>query len=204
MNKLAALEEVEKVEQASENRLRVERKELSAVQVGVCALTRVDRDTLEQFLEGEPEIDFLIHVPKNAFVDELGLALAISRGVVVGSLGDCMRAMRRPDVSAYLPKDLEFVISGLRQHIGVMRVSRIADRSIAVVRHAPLRAVTMAVVNDYDLTAERVRLTVERYAPFDLLLVSNPNGRWSGSADIAAGSARIVMWRDLLSALHRP
>jgi hypothetical protein len=87
----------------------------------------------------------------------------------------------------------------------VTHLTRIYDRVFRISRRK-LGDVTVALVNEYELTAEHVRSTREIYGAFDAILKTNPNGRTTDAARAAADDLGIGIfkWGEFLSRLHKP
>ena len=63
---------------------------------------------------------------------------------------------------------------------------------------------TILALNNYDLTAEKVREAKSKYRTFDVILASNPNARISSIANDVAKELglKILTWRQLLGRLN--
>lgn len=151
----------------------------------------------------ESSIDFLLNIPKDAFIDGEVLEFSASAPFGVGGLGDLYTAINEKDFRGYIPKEVRFILRGLHQHSAVNQVIRANSRSYIISRHVanPLRVLAL---NEYDLTADAVRSGIETYGACDFVLASNPNCRLSSAATEAARHAGtgILMWHQLLGALN--
>ncbi|MFT7404681.1 hypothetical protein [Zhongshania sp.] len=148
-------------------------------------------------------IDFLLNIPKDAFIDGDVLDFAASSRFGVGGLGDLYIAINENIFREYIPKEVRFIMRGLQQHSAVNNVIRANSRSYIISRHVakPLRVLAL---NEYDLTADTLRSGIEKYGECDFFLASNPNCRLSEAASEAAchAGAGVLMWRQLLGALN--
>jgi len=151
----------------------------------------------------ESDVDFLLNIPKDAFIDGDVLEFAANAPFGVGGLGDLYTAINEKDFRGYIPKEVRFILRGLDQHSAVNHVIRANSRSYIISRHAakPLRVLAL---NEYDLTADALRSGIETYGECNFVLASNPNCRLSSAATEAARHAGtgILMWRQLLGALN--
>lgn len=152
---------------------------------------------------GQSDIDFLLNIPKDAFIDGEVLEFSTSKGFGVGGLGDLYTAINEKSFREYVPKEVRFILRGLRQHTAVNHVIRANSRSYIISRNManPLRVLAL---NEYDLTADAVRSGIDIYGECDFVLASNPNCRLSEAASEAARHAGtgILKWRQLLGALN--
>ncbi|EHR0921367.1 hypothetical protein KS884_004579 [Vibrio parahaemolyticus] len=164
-----------------------------------------ERSTLESVSGVDIEqLDFLLNIKKDAYIDGQLLELGSSAGFAVGGLGDIFSALNDRDISTYISAEMSFIIRGLSQHTRVTGLERLDNRRFRIQR-AGLDSVIILALNDYDFTAESVRSGIERYVEFDAILTSNPNCRRTGNCEIAAESAgvRILSWGELLGQLNR-
>ncbi|MFT6908641.1 MAG: hypothetical protein ACJAS1_005344 [Oleiphilaceae bacterium] len=164
-----------------------------------------DRSTIESVADLDVEqLDFLLNIKKDAYVDGQLLDLASSAQFAVGGLGDIFSALNDRNISGYVSAEVSFIIRGLQQHTRVTGLERLDNRRFRIQR-AGLDSVVVLALNDYDFTAESVRSGIEKYGKFDAILTSNPNCRRTGNCEMAAASAgvRILSWGELLGQLNR-
>ncbi|MDC5754731.1 hypothetical protein OPW41_13180 [Vibrio europaeus] len=164
-----------------------------------------ERSTLESVSEVDIEqLDFLLNIKKDAYIEGQLLELSSSAGFAVGGLGDIFSALNDRGISNYVSAEMSFIIRGLSQHTRVTGLERLDNRRFRIQR-AGLDSVTILALNDYDFTAESVRSGIEKYGEFDAILTSNPNCRRTGNCEMAAESAgvRIFSWGELLGQLNR-
>src|SRR6266581_1023944 len=180
------------------------RKKYCKIIVGTTAVDRFDASALTPFLEGTPEVSFVVNVPKESYITGNALRLGARHGIPIGGLGDLMRAVSLPDVSEYVSKEISFIERGLAQHTRIESYERLDDRRYLVRRH-DLNDVHVVFLNEYDLTADHVRTARSRYGPFTMLVITNPNGRATSSAVSAADAVgcSIYKWGDFMGALNR-
>jgi hypothetical protein len=178
--------------------------EWAPVIVGTAAAERLDASTLISLLQFEEPIHFVVNVPRESYIAGDAIALSERKSVPVGSLGDLMRAVSLPDVRKYVDKETEFITRGLRQHTRISDYHRSADRAYEISRHE-LPKISVVFLNEYEMTADHVRTARDRYGPFRLLVITNPNGRATTSAEGVAGSLGIEIhrWRSFLGRLNR-
>lgn len=148
-------------------------------------------------------IDFLLNIPKNAYFDGDLLSFAENTPFGVGGLGDLYTAVNEKEFLCYLPKEVRFILRGLRQHTAVSSVSRDNNRLYIIGRFGknPFRVLAL---NEYDLTADAIRSGIDLYGHCDFVLASNPNCRLSSAAQEAARSAGtgVLKWRQLLGVIN--
>jgi hypothetical protein len=202
--KITGHDEVASVELIAANRVKVFRTKFPTVIVGTGAASRLDAEELAAILRDDPKVDFVVNVPKEAFVTGDALALAVQNGVTIGGLGDLMRAIENADVSTYVSPEVAFIERGLRQHSRVVDFERVDDRRYVIERRG-LRTLTVVFLGEYELTADHVRVAQERYERFDFLVATNPNGRPTTASLEAAQSmgAKVLKWGPFLGALNR-
>jgi len=110
------------------------------------------------------------------------LKLAAEYSTPIGGLGDPMRAVRLPDISDYVSPDVGFGERAITQHSRVQSHERLADRHYILRRHG-LGDVNVVFLNEYELMADHLRTARSRYGHLDMLVMTNPNGRATSSAE---------------------
>ncbi len=193
-DKIAKHDNVRSVEVVSSNEIKI----------ATMSADRVDEETVAALLMEKENIDFVVNIPKAAYVVGNTFALAEERNFGFGGLGDLFGALRSESPRTYVNKEFEFVLRSLRQHTFVSQVTRLDDRRLLVQRKG-LEPVTVLVLNDYELTAEHVRNGIERYGQFQAIVRSNPNSRVTNAAATAADEAgiQIFSWSELFGQLKR-
>jgi hypothetical protein len=203
-HKIAEHDNVRSVEVVSSNEIHVERKTGGSLKIATMSADRVDEETVAALLMEKENIDFVVNIPKAAYIVGNTFALAEERNFGFGGLGDLFGALRSESPRTYVNKEFEFVLRSLRQHTVVSQVTRVDDRRLLVQRKG-LEPVTVLVLNDYELTAEHVRNGIERYGQFQAIVRSNPNSRVTNAAATAADESgiQIFSWSELFGQLKR-
>lgn len=158
----------------SDSILRVSRERWPDFDVGILSERTVDAGEVEPFVGRS--VSMVINVPKYGVWTGRAIERLAEEEIAFGGVGDLMSATNQEDVRAYVSKEFRFVERGLQQHSRVTRLERIADRVFKVHRAGGI-AVTVMVLNEYDLTGDHIRTALSRYGEFDVVLKSNPNGR---------------------------
>ena len=91
----------------------------------------------------------------------------------------------------------------LQEHTNVYSIIRLDNRRYKVIKIG-FKEDTILALNNYDLTAEKVREAKSKYRTFDVILASNPNARISSIANDVAKELglKILTWRQLLGRLN--
>jgi len=202
--KIAKHENVKSVEVISSNEIHVERKAGSSVDIATMSADRVDEESVAALLKDKGDIDFVVNIPKAAYIVGNTYALAEERNFGFGGLGDLFGALKSESPRAYVNREFEFVLRSLRQHRIVSQVTRVDDRRLLVQRKG-LDPISVLVLNDYELAAEHVRHGIERYGEFQAIVRSNPNGGVTHAAAAAADASgvRIFGWGEFLGCLNQ-
>lgn len=172
------------------------------VSVATMSAHRVKLNTVpEEFHDDDTE--FLLNVPKSAFYSGELLEVASDASVGVGGVGDLYTAAGERDFQNYIPKEVRFILQGLRQHAAVRSISRINNRTYLIRKHSG-HSVRVLALNEYDLTREALRNGIDTFGLPDFVLASNPNCRLSSAArDVARESGTgVLAWRQLLGVLN--
>lgn len=186
---------------------RVDRPDLPSFEVLVFSSTSVTDDVLGPLLSSFPYVSIAVNVPKNAKWAKSGIAMVTERNVAFGGMGDLMSAIchKFQDIRQFKKKENEFVERILRQHTDVSQIEQEADRVYQIFRTsgAPLRIV---LLNEYELTGDRVRAAVDEYGAFDIVLMTNPSGSATTDARNVSKELKIPLLtsRQLLGRLSVP
>jgi hypothetical protein len=197
-------EDVEKVEIISNRVLRIFRGEHDPIIAGIVSAPRVEAETIEPVVNSNHEVEIIANVPKEAFWTGGALDLAAENDIATGSLGDLYRALRAEDIRKYQSRETEFVERSLRQHTKVAGFRRLHDRLYRVRRNG-LSDLDVVMLNEYELTADHVRTARDRYGKFSVVVITNPNGQATSSAEEAAEGigAQIYKWGPFLGRLNK-
>jgi hypothetical protein len=195
---------VAKVLLVGPQRLELTRTDLPALVVGTTSVACLDADTLRVLLVDAPVPSFIVNVPKESYTTGDALVLARTRSVALGGLGDLTRAVRMRDVADYVSPEVAFVERGLEQHKRVESFQRVDDRRYIIDRRG-IPSLTVVFLKEYELTADHVRTAFSRYQSFDAVVITNPNGNATSSAQSAASSmgVSIYKWGTFLGALNK-
>ena len=182
---------------------RVTRVELPPFDAGVISTSAVTADHVQAVLDASPEMEILINIPKESIWTEGAIHLADVNQIAFGGIGDLMRAVSAENVRQYVRPEFQFVERGLLQHHRVSSYVRKADRVYQINRNG-LPDLTIVMLNEYELTADHIRVARERYGSFDLVLLNNPNGSATTGAKELGNSMGIGIfkWSQFLGCLN--
>jgi hypothetical protein len=197
-------EGVSKVEQLSDQVLQVSRTNYDPFVAGIVAVTRVDAETIAPLARSELEVEIIANVPKESYWTGGALTLAKRHNIATGSYGDLLRAIRLPNVRAFQTQETAFVERGLSQHDRISGFERVHDRLYRI-RREGRSDLTVSMLNYYELTADHLRTARERYGPFSIAVITNPNGRPSTSAEEAGRimGIEILKWGPFFGRLNQ-
>lgn len=186
---------------------RVERKNRPPFEVLVLSYPQVTDDVLNPLLAAAPPVSFVVNVPKDGVWVQSGIAAAHHHQCAFGGIAELMSAIyhKLDDVSEFVKKENAFVERGLLQHDRVSLFDQEYDRVYTV--HRPgMKFLRVVLLNEYELTAEHVRTARTKYGPFDIVLMTNPNGTSTKDAKEAAKGMQIAIlpWRQFLGRLGTP
>jgi hypothetical protein len=183
--------EVTNAERISRGLVRIERKEMPPVIVGIPSANPVSSADLQSLLTKQPRPDFILNIPSNAAWTGEAINELRDEGIAFGKMYDPYRGLNtETDLSTYRNPEFEFVERLLEQHHNVTFLTRISDRVYRVHRVCG-DDVIIALSQDYEMTADAVRTAFEQYEPFDVLFKTNPYGRISNQGRAVAKSLGI-------------
>ncbi len=202
--KLRKAEHVSRVEVLSDQVLRVTRDKYAPYVAGILSVTRVEEGAVRPLVGSELGVEIIANVPKESFWTGGALRLAHSKNIATGAYGDLLRVIDLQDVRGFQSKETEFVERSLRQHSRITSFQREHDRLYCISRNS-LPDLKVVMLNEYELTADHLRTARDRYGQFSVAVITNPNGRATGSAGEAAQtmSVEILNWGSFFGRLNR-
>lgn len=195
---------VEGVEQISDKTIRISRNRNAPYVAGIISKRDVVADDVNAIVRENPEVDIIINVPSYGIWQGSGIFAAQLAGVAFGGMGDLQSCIGQEEPRNYVKAEYQFIERGLRQHNRVQNITREADRLFLLHRNG-LPDVRVLALYEYELTADHLRAARDRYGNFDLVLISNPNGRpTQGAVRLAeAFGVELLMFGELLGRLNR-
>jgi hypothetical protein len=197
-------EHVSKVEVLSDQVLRVSRSKYAPYVAGIVSATCVRADAIRTLVKPELGVEIIANVPKESYWTGDALRLARDNSIATGTYGDLLRVIDLEDVRAFQPNETTFIERGLRQHDRVSSFERTYDRLYRISRNG-LPDITVAMLNEYELTADHLRTARERYGQFSVAVITNPNGRATSSAEVVARTMgmEILNWGPFFGRLNK-
>lgn len=173
--------------------------------VGVISTTSVTAEHVQEVLAQSPDIEILVNIPKESIWTEGAIRSVETHQIAFGGIGDLMRAVRHEDIRQYVRPEFLFVERGLDQHDRVTSLERKADRVYLIHRNG-LPDLRFVMLNEYELTADHIRVARQLYGNFDMVLLNNPNGNPTAEATELGRTLRvgIFKWGQFLGRLNSP
>ncbi|NHR07912.1 hypothetical protein HA052_22215 [Chromobacterium haemolyticum] len=193
------------VEKVGERSIRISREDYPPYVAGIVSKLSVSAQDVRDVLASDPTVDIVINVPSHGIWTGSAIEVTRAAGVAFGGMGDLQSCIAKEDPRAYVKSEFAFIERALRQHTKVSGITREADRLFLVHRHGA-GDVRVLALYEYELTGEHLRTARERYSRFDLVLISNPNGKPTGGAKSVAEELQVetYMLGGLLGRLNRP
>jgi hypothetical protein len=186
---------------------RVERKDRTSFDVLVLSYPQVTDAILNPLLAAVPPVSFVVNVPKDGVWTQSGIAAARHHHCAFGGIAELMSAIyhKLEDISEFVKKENAFVERGLLQHDRVGHFDQECDR-VYMVHRLGMESLRVVLLNEYELTVEHVRTARTKYGPFDIVLMTNPNGTSTKDAKETAKGMQIAIlpWRQFLGRLGTP
>lgn len=193
---LRKAEHVTKVEILSEQVLRVSRDTYTPYVAGIVSVKCVKTDTILPLIKSNFKIEIIANIPKESYWTGKAILVAKAHNIAVGGYGDLLRVITNGDVRAFEQKETTFINRGLRQHDRISSFERVHDRLYLIHRNS-LPDIAVAMLNEYELTANHLRTAWDRYGRFSLAVITDPNGRATSAAKEAAQTmgVEILNWK---------
>jgi hypothetical protein len=201
---LRKADHVTKVEVLSEQVLRVSRDKYAPYVAGIVSVKCVKVDDIMPLVESELGVEIIANVPKESYWTGEAIMLAQVHSIATGGYGDLLRVIDDEDVRAFQQKETVFIERGLRQHDRISSFDREYDRLYRIRRNG-LSDLKVAMLNEYELTADHLRIARERYGQFSVAVITNPNGSSTSSAQEVAQTmgVEILNWRLFFGRLNK-
>jgi hypothetical protein len=195
---------VSNVEVLSDQVLRVSRREYDPFVAGIVSRKCVEADTIRRLVKSKFGVEIIANIPKESYWTGGALRLAHDNDIASGAYGDLFRVIDVEAVRAFQPKETEFVERGLRQHDRVSSFERVYDRLYRISRNG-WPDLDVAMLNEYELSADHLRTARDWYGQFSVIVITNPNGRATSSAEETAQTmgVEILKWGPFFGRLNR-
>ena len=202
---LVGHDEVVAVEPEGDRCICIHRKNYEPVTSAILNENWVDRRAIESVFDHSGKVQFVANVPRNSVWMGDAIALARANNLGWGGFGDLMSAINLESVEGFQKREYSFVERGIDQHTRVEHYERIFDRVFLCFRKG-LPEIKVALVYEYELTAEHVRAAREKYGEFSVIVKTNPNGNITSMAQqVGKGmGVDILTWEEFLGRLNRP
>lgn len=202
--KLRDATNVLKVETISNQVLRIRRESYGSFVAGIVSAQCVEADTVKALVTSALKVEIIANVPKESYWTGGALDLARDNHIATGGFGDLLRVIDIEDVRSFQPRETLFIERGLCQHDRVLRFERVHDRLYQIHRNG-LPSLKVAMLNEYELTAEHLRTARDRYGQFAIAVVTNPNGSSTRAAQEAAQTigVEILKWGPFFGRLNQ-
>ncbi len=207
-SKLETDEQLGAVRSIGSGFLEISRKDFApftAVAIGVQDI--VTHDHVTPLLRSEGiQPDFVVNVPSKAIWTGAAIEVVHDAPAAFGTFGELTRASREEAVSEYRNKNYSFFERVFRQHSAVYDVTRLYDRVYQLHRHRRMPAVTVVLVDAYDMSAEDIRNVRDLYGQFDAAVKMTSYGSITTAAKDAARSmgAEAFKLKELMGRLNKP
>ena len=194
---------VEIIDRTAEDFLMVRYKKGAAFPAAVIgAQDVVLPDDVAPVLAHATKPNFVVNVPSKAVWSGPAIAMVHGTPAGFGVLGDLMRAARDGDAAHYRNKEFGFFERAIKQHSNVRGVTREYDAVFIAHRYRG-NDLVIALVDAYNMSAEDIRRTRDRYGAFDIAVKMSSYGSVTSAATAAADSmgAGALMFREMLRRL---
>ncbi|MFG0245565.1 MAG: hypothetical protein ACF8MF_05875 [Phycisphaerales bacterium JB052] len=198
-------DDVLKIEVVSDQVIKVYRQKHDPFFAGIVSAKCVAKEVIEELVKSDFDIDIIVNIPKDAIWVGEAINFAEDNSIATGSYGDLLRVIHLDDVRSYLPRERKFIERGLRQHDRITRFVRLYDNVYKISRRG-LPDLTVAMLYEYELTADALRTARDRYGAFSIAVITNPNGSATSSAsDVAKNiGVSILKWGEFFGRLNKP
>jgi hypothetical protein len=185
--------------------LRIMRPSFDPFIAGIISVSLVNPEDVQGFVD-DGRASIAVNVPKESVWSGPAIRLLEMQPMAFGGIRDLMSAtLKTEDVRQYVRSEFSFLERGLRQHSMVSGFTRENERLYSVHR-SQMSSLSVAVLNEYELTGDHVRVAKDRLGAFSIILQNNPNGTATSGALAAATSigVEVLKWGEFLGRLRHP
>ncbi|MBP2581825.1 hypothetical protein J3A78_002303 [Streptomyces sp. PvR006] len=190
---------------ASSSLVQVERKNGTVVTIAPVSTPTLTETHVDEIL-GQGDATIICLVPKASHYLWSARTRAQDLGSDVQTMSEVFWAMGEEDVQGFLSKNVSYARRALGQHARVQQVQMICEASMRLVRHGGMPDIRVSVDYGYEFGEEALMQALERHPEVEVVLNSNPNGRFTSAALRHAENAgvRIFDMSSLMGALNNP
>lgn len=146
---------------------------------------------------------FIVNIPTATPWRGDAIHLIHTSGAAFGSLGDLARAAHLEFPGSYRERETDFFHTAIRDHTNVSGVTMTYEKVFRVERYRG-EALTIAMIDAYNVSAEDVRNARARYGDFDIAVKVNGYGSVTTAAAQAAATfgAQALTFGEMMSRLR--
>lgn len=173
------------------------------VVAAISAANVIDAATASSYREKYPDLDFLCGYRKTCIWHGEGIQILKDAGIGWGDFGTLLSAALEGDANTASHKTYKFSCRLLSQYGPVQEVHREYDRIYQVSLKSGA-SVKIAMLADYEPTADAVRTLWDKFGPVEIVWNINPNGNPTPEA-IGAGrelGCEVMKWDELKERLR--
>lgn len=201
--KIKTHEEVSSVEIIEEGVIFIRRISGTQIRVGSFSFDELNLKNISKVVDSF-KLDFILNIKTEAIYKGEIYSFLDDHKISFGSLSDLYRVISQGENWPYLHRDVKFVLRGLKQHSKVIKVERLDNKRLKIIRKN-LPSVIIVATNDYEVNAESIRKLKDDFNSFDAILASNPIGRITSQANSVANMIDVPLynWSELYSELNK-
>lgn len=194
---------VKAINQIGNNTSVVFRTDGPPFKVFTLSVENVQTELIKDIIDHEEDLNILVNIKKGYRISGEALNMLHSRNITFGGMGDLMRFMDQNDNLLKIDKEFNFVSRALRQHTKIKSFERLDNKRIKIQRLGMVEVIAI-MINDYEVSIESVRSSLDLYEVFRVIVKTNPNGRITSEAKSLAASLNIEIctWGEFLGKLN--
>lgn len=191
------------IKQIEINFSEIIRKEGVSFNVFTISLDSIELSIVKEITDKYSNLDIIVNIKKEYKINADALTFLHSKNISFGGFGDLQRYAGQKDNAITIDKEYDYISRGLRQHRQVKSFERLDNKRLLIHRYL-LKDVTAMFINDYEVSIESVRSSIDMYQNFQIIVKTNPNGRITNEANNLAKSLNIEIcnWGDFLGKLN--
>ena len=183
--------------------IRIITPEQPDVLAAISAVYVIDAETAASYREKHPDLDFLCGYRKTCIWHGEGIQILEDAGIGWGSFGTLCSAALDGDANTASHKTYRFSCRLLDQYGPVHVVHREYDRIYKVSLRSGA-SIRIAMLADYEPTADAVRTLWDKFGPVEIVWNINPNGNPTSEAIVAGRElgCEVMKWDELKERLR--
>jgi len=190
------------VEHVSGDTIKISIHDRTVILAAISESNRITIEIAKKYREEFPHIDFICGYRKNCLWEGEAIQYLTTNGIGWGNIGTLKDAIKNDYVNTASQRDYSFHYRLLTQTRTIKKIDREFDRLVKVSLMSG-RNLRIAMLLEYEITADVIRTFWGAFGPVDIMLSVNPHARPTSKAIEAAKDlgCEVMEWSEIKALL---